>query len=177
MESNAISSADPVYASVMDFYHYEADLLDNARYDEWLNCLAEDAIYIMPVRMTMSKDVGNTLPETTGDVRSGYYDDTRQTLAMRLGNVAQRNAWGEVPGSRTRRFISNLRLRRVDDRHVEAVTNILFTSIREAELAPDIIVGERHDTIIVGAEGPLILKRAIYSDNGAIPARALTIPI
>lgn len=175
--SNSISFADGLYARVTDFYNYESGLLDGGRHEDWLNCLAENATYTMPVRMTLGRDVGNEIANSMGDERSGYYDDTKQTLARRLSILAQNTAWGEVPASRTRRFITNLRLFRVDDTHVKSVTNLLFTSMREAEIAPEIIICERHDTLICDDTTILVTERRIYCDNGAIPARALSIPI
>jgi len=172
-----VSSADGLYARVTDFHNYESGLLDNGRYDEWLNCLADNAIYTMPVRMTVGKDVGNERIRSMGDERSGYYDDTKLTLSRRIFYLSQDTAWGEIPASRTRRFVTNLRLFRVDDSIIRAVTNVLFTSMREAELIPEIIVCERHDKISYDDQSMLLVERRIYSDNGAIPARALAIPI
>ena len=37
-------------ADVEDFYYYEADLLDERRFRDWLELLADDITYFMPIR-------------------------------------------------------------------------------------------------------------------------------
>jgi hypothetical protein len=37
-------------ADLEDLYHHEADLLDDRRFRDWLELLAEDIIYFMPIR-------------------------------------------------------------------------------------------------------------------------------
>ena len=46
------------YLSLMreieDFFHAEADLLDEREYDRWLELLTEDIVYWMPMRRNVS---------------------------------------------------------------------------------------------------------------------------
>ena len=35
---------------IEDFFHKEADLLDEREYDQWLDLLTEDVVYWMPMR-------------------------------------------------------------------------------------------------------------------------------
>lgn len=36
-------------ADIADFYYLEADLLDERQYEAWLDLLADDIVYFMPI--------------------------------------------------------------------------------------------------------------------------------
>src|SRR4249919_1058691 len=47
--------ADAVYLDVLHFLNVEAELLDDNRFDEWLELLTEDVTYRMPVTVTRER--------------------------------------------------------------------------------------------------------------------------
>ena len=58
-----------------EFLYYEADLLDSRRFDEWLNLLADDIHYWMPLRRTtQAKEVEK---EFTAPGGMALFDDTK----------------------------------------------------------------------------------------------------
>ena len=55
---------------VTEFLLYEADLLDEHRYDEWLDLLTEDLSYTMPLRLNVGS-CGSRPSKMPLDRRSG----------------------------------------------------------------------------------------------------------
>ena len=69
---------------VEDFLYYEADLLDERRYDEWLALLAEDVRYWMPMRRNVKLDDRErefTREGLGGRARPGH-GDTHLTVSL-----------------------------------------------------------------------------------------------
>jgi p-cumate 2,3-dioxygenase beta subunit len=97
--------------AVEDFLYHEAELLDAWRLDEWLALLSADAVYRVP---------SNDQPES--DPRAALFtiaDDIRRIRA-RVARLKDPHAHAEFPPSRTRRFISNVRIVERDPLRVHA---------------------------------------------------------
>lgn len=86
---------------IEQFLYREARLLDERRFGEWIELFAEDARYVMPVRL-------NREDGAAWESHSKSFDDTRQTLAIRVNRLRTEYAWAEQPPSRVRHFITNL---------------------------------------------------------------------
>jgi p-cumate 2,3-dioxygenase beta subunit len=98
-------------AAVEAFLYYEAALLDSWQLDEWLALLTEDATYRVP---------SNDRPDS--DPKSALFmiaDDIRRIRA-RVTRLKDPHAHAEHPRSRTRRFISNVRIVEQSPLKVEA---------------------------------------------------------
>jgi p-cumate 2,3-dioxygenase beta subunit len=97
-------------AEVEDFLFFEADLLDEWRLPEWLELFTEDATYSVP-----TTDLpGDASPETS----LFYVADDRFRLSERVKRLMKRTAHVEFPHSRTRHFISNVRIRERESEEV-----------------------------------------------------------
>ncbi|WP_197520633.1 3-phenylpropionate/cinnamic acid dioxygenase subunit beta [Mycobacterium sp. E2479] len=86
---------------IEQFLYREARLLDERRFGEWIELFAEDARYVMPVRL-------NREDGAAWESHSKSFDDTRQTLAIRVNRLSTEYAWAEQPPSRVRHFITNV---------------------------------------------------------------------
>jgi p-cumate 2,3-dioxygenase beta subunit len=87
---------------VEDFLYQEAALLDEWRLDEWLTLFTADARYVVPT---------TDLPE--GDPKRDlvFIDDDMVRLRARVERLKSRHGHREYPWSRTRRFITNVRIK------------------------------------------------------------------
>ena len=114
-------------ALVEEFLFKEAALLDDWRLDDWVDLFAEDARYVMPT---------TDLPE--GDPRRElvFIDDDLTRLRARAVRLKSRHAHREYPWSRTRRFISNVRVEETDSRELSVSANVLVYRFRSGEGAP-----------------------------------------
>lgn len=89
---------------VSQLLYHEAHLLDSGRYQEWLDLLAADLRYWAPVRAEVARS-----DETESEARRlPLFDETKETLALRIKRLGTGLAWSEIPTTRTRRFISNV---------------------------------------------------------------------
>src|SRR6516165_3270747 len=94
---------------IEDFLYYEADLLDERRYDEWLGLLAEDMRYWMPMRRNVKVD--DLEREFTREgVDISWFDEGKETLTRRVKQIQTGIHWAEEPVSRISHMLSNIRL-------------------------------------------------------------------
>ena len=112
---------------VEEFLFREAALLDDWRLDEWVDLFTHDARYVVP---------STDLPE--GDPRRDlvFIDDDIVRLRARAARLNSRHAHRENPRSRTRRFVSNVRVEETGDGHLSVSANVLVYRFRSGEGAP-----------------------------------------
>jgi p-cumate 2,3-dioxygenase beta subunit len=111
---------------VEDFLYQEAALLDAWRLDDWLALFTADGRYFVPT---------TDLPD--GDPRKDlvFIDDDMVRLRARVERLKSRHGLREYPSSRTRRFISNLRIK-VEDGDIVATSSFLVYRFRMGESSP-----------------------------------------
>ena len=90
---------------VYSFLIAEAELLDQHRYRDWLALLTDDVHYQMPVRVTTGR---GTETDVLGAM--SHFDEDRYSLGKRVERLETDHAWTEDPPSRTRRFVTNVRV-------------------------------------------------------------------
>lgn len=155
-------------ARVEDFYFREAALLDERRFDEWLDLIADDVHYWMPLRayrragsaaavMAPAKELSGT-----GDV--SLFDESKETLAMRVARLKTGKAWAEEPPSRTRRLVANVTIAPAADGELAAVSNIAVFQGR-AHAESTVFYGQRSDLLRPVGDGFLLHRRHIILDN------------
>lgn len=151
------------YRAVRDFLLEEAKLLDDHRFDEWLDCLSADIEYRVPVRVT--REVG-------ADPFPGMdhiYDD-RATIEKRIDRLHTDYAWAEDPPTRTRHFLSNVRVYR-EDGELHADANLLLSLVSGDEPDPNFLVGERRDVLTETDDGYEITDREVFLDQATLPVQ------
>jgi biphenyl 2,3-dioxygenase beta subunit len=150
---------------VEQFLYAEAALLDARRYREWLALLAEDIHYWMPIRRTVTlSDIDREFTRP-GDM--AYFDDDHALLEMRVKKLEAGSAWSEDPPSRSRHFVSNVRILEVagDEITVEACFHLYRTRL-EADV--DSWVGRRIDVLRRVDGGFLLASRKLFLDQTVI---------
>ncbi len=158
-----------------DFYYREAELLDERRWEEWLELFAPELEYFAPLRVTRRSPASDIVEEL------GHFDDTKVSLGLRVKRLRTDVAWAEDPPSHTRRLITNLRAASADDGTVAVRTNMLLYRSRGDLGAFDLIVGERQDLLrrdgtadeADGAGGWLIARRRIIIDQSSLGTKNL----
>ena len=154
-----------VERAIVAFLHLEAELLDERRFDEWLELLDPELIYRMPVRSTRPDGQG---PEFS-DVMM-HFDDTRDTLATRIERLNSGDAWAEVPPSRTRHFLTNIRVRATDrDDRFDVRSSLLLARTRGDEAIYQWLTCERQDVVGRRAGDLALLSRTILLDVTTLP--------
>ena len=142
---------------VEDFLFREAALLDDWRLDDWVDLFTEDGRYIVPT---------TDLPD--GDPRRDlvFIDDDINRLRARAVRLNSRHAHREYPWSRTRRFISNVRVEENGDGELSVSSNVLVYRFRAGEGAP--YVGSIDDVLRRNGGGFKIAYRRAVLDLEAL---------
>jgi 3-phenylpropionate/cinnamic acid dioxygenase small subunit len=163
-----VKASDPIYGAILDFLIDEAALLDDDRHAEWLDLLADDIIYRMPLRNTLYRRDGAGFDE-----RSNHWLDNRQSLAMRVQRTRDvPSAWDRDPAPRIRRLVTNLVVHETDTLGEYAATTYLLL-LRHRFEAPgyDMLTAKREDSIRRGSNGTLKLaRRLVLLDQAALGA-------
>jgi p-cumate 2,3-dioxygenase subunit beta len=150
---------------VEDFLYAEAALLDDWRLEEWLALLTDDAMYIVPATDARDADPATTL---------SIIADDAQRVRARAEQLLGKHAWAENPPSRTRRLITNVRIRRADASTIEATANFAVYRFR-GEVA-ETFVGRYEYTLVRRPDGLKIqLRKAILDLEALRPHGKLSI--
>jgi len=160
--------------NVEDFFYYEAELLDERKLREWLDLLADDVRYWMPIRHNTLERPSNVNEELARPSEGFYFDDDKKSLTIRVERVFLKNAWAEVPPSRTRHFVSNVRIKKDDGREIETHCNFLVYRTR-LETDQDTFIGTRQDILRRAGDSFKIAKRTIILDQAVLAAKNISV--
>jgi p-cumate 2,3-dioxygenase subunit beta len=145
--------------TIEDFLYEEAALLDEWRLDEWLELLTEDATYEVPA---------TDAPDGSPQSALFLVADDKVRIRSRVGQLLGKSAWAENPPSRTRRMISNVRIRNVEGVNISVTANFVIYRMRFEQM--DTYVG-RYEYTLVQREGGLKIRarKAILDLEGLRP--------
>jgi 3-phenylpropionate/cinnamic acid dioxygenase small subunit len=159
------------YVQIREFLHREAELMDNGQWEAWLELLTEDVRYRMPLRITRYDSAGGSIEQGMS-----HLDEDRATLTMRVRRLRTDSAWAEDPPSRTRHFISNLRVEsgpHADE--VVAKSNVLLYRSRGDVPTYDLLSAERHDRLRKVDGGWRLAERTVYLDHSPVMTHNLAV--
>ena len=112
---------------VEKFILEEAAMLDEWRLDDWLALFTEDARYMVPATDMPTADPKETLALINDDVAR---------LRGRVERLKSRHAHREFPWSRTRRLITNVRIKELVGEEILANASFLVYRIRSGQVDP-----------------------------------------
>jgi biphenyl 2,3-dioxygenase beta subunit len=159
---------------VEDFLYLEAELLDDRKLREWLELLTDDVRYWMPIRHNTAERPQDIAEEFSKPGEGYYFDDNKQNLRLRVERVYAKTAWSELPPSRTRHLISNVRIKKDNGAEIEVHSNFLVYRTR-MESDKDMFVGTRHD-ILRRVNGSFkIARRTIVLDQAVLDAKNISV--
>jgi len=176
-ESIAVPAVRPpavdvqTHHDVTTWLYWEAELLDQRRFREWLSLLADDVHYRMPVTVTTMR--------RTDHVPLGamaHFDEDRYSLEKRVERLEGDHAWTEDPPSRARRFVTNVRVAPIagtDD--VDARSYVLLYRSRGDERPADVVSVERTDRLRPGPTGWLLVARDLVVDEAVLRTQNLAL--
>ena len=149
---------------IREFLYEEVFLLDNRKYSEWLDLLAEDLDYKMPLRETIDRFDGKDISDEIS-----YFDESKAALTTRVKRLYTKSAWVEKVPPRQRHFISNIVISRTANENEYNVRSyFLFKRSRGSTHDIEEMFGERHDVIRKDNDGWKIARRIIIPDQAVI---------
>ena len=160
-----------LHYEVEQFLFHEARLLDERKFDEWLDLLTDDIHYWMPIRRTtMAREIEK---EFTEPGAMAFFDDDKDYLTLRVRKMSAGNAWSEDPPSRTRHFATNIRVVEIqdDDVSVEANFHLYRTRLDSDE---DSWIGHRKDVLRRVNGGFMLACRHVFLEQTVITAQNMS---
>ena len=158
---------------IEQFYYHEAALLDERRFNEWIDLIADDIHYHMPIRRNVK--FGEQHRENTdSESEISWFDEGKATLAGRVRQINTGLHWAEEPFSRVRHIITNIRLVDVQGDEVRVGSNFFVWSNR-LKTETNMFVGSRDDLLRRDSEtGWKIARRTILLDQNVLLSKVIT---
>lgn len=155
-----VRPGDGLYNDVLDFLQEEAELLDDGRLLDWLGMLAEEVSYRMPVRATLPRGDG---PGFSSGVT--LFDDGLSTLTLRVQRLVESpNAHSEMPATRTRRFVTNVRVETAGE-DVQVRSSLLLLCSRWDVESFEFLAARRNDVLRRFGDDLKLVRREILIDQ------------
>jgi 3-phenylpropionate/cinnamic acid dioxygenase small subunit len=163
---------------IEDFLYMEADLLDQRMFREWLDLLAEDLVYFMPIRRNVKFGHHAEKENTRQGEGISWFDEDKWTLGKRVEQILTGVHYAEEPLSRVTHMVSNVRLLEVApsaEAASEVVVGCRFLIYQNrVEYETYTFVGKRNDTIRATEAGWKVAKREIILEQSILLAKNLT---
>lgn len=153
-----------VLKQVEAFLYAEARLLEDNRFDEWLDCFSADIHYWMPVRQNM--DVAENDGSPLGSF--ALYDDDKQSLTLRILRIKTGQAHAEVPLSVTQRLITNVAAEPATENDLRVFSNFMVYQERRGQHGVT-FYGRREDILSHDNKSLKIKKRKITLAQVILP--------
>lgn len=164
-----------LWHQVNQFLIFEARLLDERRFEEWLDLFEDDATYFMPGR-TNAWESGELEDSIHRPGALAIFEDTKSTLETRVKRLRTGKAWGENPPSRTRHLITNVELEAEEG--IEGILTVRSNFLvyrAQLETDQDLFVGSRNDALRQNENGFKIVSREILMEDVVHTTRPLSI--
>jgi 3-phenylpropionate/cinnamic acid dioxygenase small subunit len=155
----------------------EAELLDDRRYEDWLDLLTEDVRYWMPMRRNVPAEEPG-LEFTREGVDVNWFDEGKDTLTRRVKQIRTGVHWAEQPPSRICHLVSNVQIEHAPAAGrsaAEVCVKSRFLIYRNrVETETDLLVGKREDVLRRVDGAWRIARRKIILDQSVLLVKNLT---
>lgn len=172
-QGELVRPTDPDHVDALLFLMAEAEVLDAGDFSGWLALLASDVTYKVPVQTTRLRS------DASGSARTYHHEEDRASLEFRVKRIVEADtSWAYNPASRTRRFVSNVRVRRTGGTDLHVSSYVLFLRSRHDRDTYELLTGERNDVLGRTAEGQLELRaREVTVDQARVGVAGLPFPL
>ncbi len=158
-----------LYFEVKNFQAYEVSLLQELQYQEWLGLFAQDLRYRAPLVYVKDQREGSLSALT--DLM--LYDDSFETLELRVARAKSKKAWTEIPPSRLRYFVDPVQIEEEPD-GLRVASNLIIYQTR-LQREENLFVGHRIDRVRRNDDGWKVYDRYAVIDRAVLPSKNLTV--
>ena len=164
---------------IEEFLYDESTLLDDRRFKEWLDTLADDLRYFMPMEYNVKFGEHAARELTTRDKQMSWFNEGKWTLGKRVEQILTGVHWAEEPLSRVCRMVSNVQLTAIEtsaasQEEVDVSSRFLIYQNR-CEYEQYFFVGDRMDRMRRTADGWKLAQREIRIHQNVLLAKNLSI--
>ncbi len=167
---------DDVLRQVEQFLYREARLLDSRQFRRWIDLLADDLRYWIPMRSNRYSAASKSISILDGsryeeddlskESDQAFMDEDKDSLRRRVDRLDTGMAWAEDPPSRTRHLISNVEVEPGErESEVKVYSNFIMYRSR-GETEEDFYVGSREDVLRnVDGSWQLASRQIVFEQN------------
>ncbi|MFM2238949.1 MAG: hypothetical protein RJA69_323 [Pseudomonadota bacterium] len=164
---------------IEEFLFDEAQLLDERDFKAWIDTLAEDVRYFMPMEFNVKFGHHASHEFTRRDEHMSWFNEGKWTLNKRVEQILTGVHWAEEPLSRVCRLVSNVQLTAMQttsagELEVDVSSRFLIYQNR-CEYEQYFFVGDRLDRIRRTAQGWRLAQREIRLHQNVLLAKNLSI--
>ena len=158
---------------VEQFFTQEYEILDSRQFEAWLDLLADDLRYWMPLARNRAHGEWDAEWSREG-TDLNWFDEGKFELEQRVRQLATGVHWAEEPVSRTCHMFSNLQITAADSREIRTRCRfIVYRNRTESET--DFFIGKRNDLLRRDGDGGFkIAERQVFLDQNVLLAKNLT---
>ena len=162
---------------IQELLYREAELLDERRFEDWLDLFTEDVRYWMPMRRNVpAEEPAREFTREGVDVN--WFDEGKDTLTRRVKQIRTGVHWAEQPPSRICHMVSNVQLvgpppDGSSPAEVSVKSRFLIYRNR-VETETDLLVGKREDLLRRVDGAWRIARRKIILDQSVLLVKNLT---
>lgn len=163
-----------------EFLYEESELLDERRYLEWIDTLADDLVYFMPMKRNVKFGRHAQHENTRLEKDMSWLNEGKWTLRKRAEQILTGVHWAEEPLSRVCHMVSNVQLTGIDDatpgREQLRVRSRFLIYQNRVEYEQYFFVGKRNDLLRRRQDGHWELaRREIDLGQSVLLAKNLTV--
>jgi len=156
------------------FLYHEAELLDERRFSEWIELIADDIHYFVPQRRNV-KFGEQDRESSDSESEISWFDEGKATLVGRVRQINTGLHWAEEPLSRVCHMVTNVEILDVQGAEVKVKCRFLVYRNRLQDEV-DLFVGKREVTLRRDSEtGWKIAKRTVILDQNVLLAKNITV--
>ena len=159
---------------IEEFLYQEADLLDTRKFREWLDLLADDLVYFMPIRRNVKFGEHDERENTKQGEGISWFDEDKWTVTKRVEQILTGVHYAEEPLSRVTHMVSNIRLLEIKPDEVTVSCRFLVFQSR-VEYENYTFIGRRTDILRRNGDSWLIARRELILDQNVLLAKNLSI--
>lgn len=162
-----------------EFLYDEAELLDQRDFRAWLDTLAEDLVYFMPMMFNVKFGEHAARERTRYEKDMSWFNEGKWTLTKRAEQILTGVHWAEEPLSRVCRLVSNVQVTGVRTNAAGqqelAVRSRFHLYQNRCEYEEYNFIGKREDVLRCTAEGWKLARREITLGQTVLLAKNLSV--
>jgi 3-phenylpropionate/cinnamic acid dioxygenase small subunit len=164
---------------IESFLFTEAELLDRRQFRDWLDMLAEDLVYFLPMRRNVKFGQHPTRENTRLGQDISWFDEDKWTLSKRVEQIMTGVHWAEEPLSRVCHLVSNIQIAKISpsaDKAEEVEVRSRFIVYQNRlEDETNFFVGKRNDVLRNCSGSWKLARREILLDQNVLLSKNLTV--
>lgn len=164
---------------IEEFLYDEANMLDERRFNEWLDTLADDLSYFMPMEYNVKAGEHAAREFTSREKHMSWFNEGKWTLTKRAEQIMTGVHWAEEPLSRVCRLVSNVQLTSIgsnENGELEVGVSSRFLIYQNrCEYEQYFFVGDRIDSMRLTNDGWKLSSREVHIHQNVLLAKNLTV--